>query len=160
MLCIDSTKPFLPSTLVECVQILSGLSILFAAGTYYFNRKLKRAEWLKSLYEKFYENNFYKEIRKWVDWNNIQDEIENNDDYHTKQEKFDDFLNFFEFIAILEGEKQIKLDEIEKMFAYYLGRIYYSIYCKDYIRDNGYENLEKLLAKMDKNKLLHETKKK
>jgi len=158
MLCSSEiSKPFWPQTLAEYVQILSGIGILFAAGTYYFNRRLKRAEWLKSLHEKFYEDDLFKKARKWVDYGDIEKELANDSD-HEKEEKFADYLNFFEFIGVLENIKQISLKEIRMLFTYYLTRIDNSKYCRDYILKFNYEYLGKLLKKMKENKYFLNTK--
>lgn len=36
--------------------------------TYWRNSSLKRAEWLYQLYEKFYEENYYKNMRQIIDY--------------------------------------------------------------------------------------------
>ena len=147
LLCSDS-KAFLPSTLVEWVQLFSGLGIIFAASTYFFNQKIKRAEWLKSLFEKFYENeHLYKDVRKWLDFGLLEKELAADND-HDKEEKLADFLNFFEFIAVLENGKQIQLSEIEKLFSYYLKLIKRTPICQKYIASYEFKNLPKLLDKI------------
>ena len=142
----------MPSTLVECVQIisyiLSGVGIIIAGVSYSNDRKIKRAEWLKSLFEKFYENDFYKDVRKWIDFEELSKELSIDDD-HTKEEKLGDFLNFFEFIATLESENQIRLIEIMKLFSYYLILIKKSEICKEYIIRYKFRNLQKLLDKIN-----------
>ena len=150
MIILDTEKPFCPTTLVEWVQLFSYIfsivAIIIALITYNSNKKLKRAEWLKSLFEKFYENQNYKSARKWLDFGEIELELSNDND-HIKEEQVSDFLNFFEFLATLEKENQITHTEIEHIFAYYLTKIKESDFCKKYIDAYKFENLKKLLNK-------------
>jgi len=147
---LDTDKSFCPLTLVEWVQlfsyIFSVVAIIIALRTYSSNKKLKRAEWIKSLFEKFYENQNYKNARKWLDFGEIENELSDDKD-HLKEEQISDFLNFFEFIATLEKEKQITQTEIEHLFAYYLTKIKESDFCKKYIEAYKFENLKTLLNK-------------
>ena len=58
--------------LVKIAQIvgfvLAGVSLVFTAITYFKNNKLKRGEWLKSLFEKFYEGKMFSKIRKEIEY--------------------------------------------------------------------------------------------
>jgi hypothetical protein len=128
--------------------LVSSVGITVAALTYFFNLRLKQAEWLKSLFEKFYESVNYKEVRRWIDFNRIEEEL-NDDEDGTKEEKFADFLNFFEFIAILEKLKQLNISKIRDLFSYYLKLIDNNSYCRNYIKEHGYKNLAKFLEKYD-----------
>jgi hypothetical protein len=148
-------KPFLPITLLEWTQLLSyllsGIGIILAGSTYYYNRKLKRAEWLKSLFEKFYQNSDYKDVRKWIDFDKDDKLLQialSEDKGHVNEEKLADFLNFFEFIATLESEHQITLSEIRKLFAYYIKLIKTTPKCTEYIVEFEFKNLQILLSKL------------
>jgi hypothetical protein len=52
---------------------LGGLSILVAAITYWSQRRIRRAEWLTSLFEKFFEGVGYKEARAWLEYGKLLD---------------------------------------------------------------------------------------
>lgn len=123
--------------------------------TFKANQRIRRAEWLRSLFEKFYESEKYKDVRRWLDFDDLrQKELGNdishfqNDAEHLKEEKLADYLNFFEFIAALEKLKQLSLNEIKLLFAYYLDRIKQTSICTEYIRAGNYRNLSNLLERI------------
>lgn len=139
---------FTLSNIKDVASIFSSIGVIFAVFTFYKNNQLKKAEWLKSLFEKFYESNNYKEVRRWIDFNVIEEELGNDTDGQ-KEEKFADFLNFFEFIAVLEKINQLDVKKIRYLFAYYLKLIDENNFCRKYIKENGYKNLNKFLEKYD-----------
>jgi len=59
--------------------------------------------------------------------------------------EFTDYLNFFEFVAVLWKSGQLKPDEIEDLFRYYLDCLEKNRKVRDYIAAKGYEYLDKLL---------------
>jgi hypothetical protein len=66
-----------------------------------------------------------------------------------KQEaRFTDYLNFFEYVAFLEGSRQLRVDDVRTLFGYYLGCLGRHSRVRNYIHDpaNGYEELRKLMA--------------
>ena len=65
-------------------------------------------------------------------------------------ELFVDYLNLFEFIASLWRLKQLSLEEINMMFEYYLRRLNDFDFIADFIRKQGFENLNALLIEMGK----------
>lgn len=137
--------------ILPIVQIISylvaGVGIFIAALTYRYNRNLKKAEWLKSLFEKFYENITYKEVRKLLDYSKLQTALDNDVD-NVNEEKLADFLNFFEFIAALKRAGQLDLGDVKSLFAYYLNLINNSELCIKFIQDYKYKNLEVLLREL------------
>ncbi len=54
---------------------LTSMGLWFAWLTYRKDQKIKRGEWLKSLFEKFYENDRYKEVRKWLDSGELTNKV-------------------------------------------------------------------------------------
>jgi hypothetical protein len=120
------------------------IAVPIIAGTwalYLFreNNRLKRAKWLKSLFKKFYESENYKECRKILDSGdrvNIS-QIEGIE----LEEKFTDYLNFFEFILTLMKLKQIERNEVEMLFDYYLRNIRNIDGIMEYLNKHGFENL-------------------
>ena len=85
---------------------ITALGIWLSWRTFKANQTIRKAEWLKSLYEKFYENSVYKDVRRWLDFEKLENELK-DDPENIKEEKVTDFLNFFEFIASLEKMKQL-----------------------------------------------------
>src|SRR5947209_6475965 len=79
MYCVGADRALLycGAVVIEFVSkvLVPGLALLctaigaaFAIHTYWRNAKTRRAEWLYSLYAKFYEDSFYKEIRSILDY--------------------------------------------------------------------------------------------
>jgi flagellar motility protein MotE (MotC chaperone) len=143
---------------VKIFQIIAfaaaALGIGYSAKTYAANRNIKRAEWLKELFDRFYKDNDFGEIRK---------EIDNDDTDNTRlkaflavnngnitnednEEKLINFLNFFEFIAVLEKKtKQLTKEKIKDLFRYYLRKIKSNVFLAGYIKKYDFENLRNLL---------------
>jgi hypothetical protein len=127
-------------TVQDLSQIVSALGIFIGVITYCRNLKLKRAEWLKSLFEKFYENPQYKIVRHKIDAGN---EL-------IKEKDLVDYLNFFEFVASLWKLNQIKKKEVLMLFEYYLNLLNHHPEIYQYIEKYGFENLISLLKMMGK----------
>ena len=141
------------NNLLPIFQVLSYFAaagaFVFTAYTYFRNNKVKRGEWLKALYEKFFEAEQYKEIRKEIDYKRLhiylkldeKAEIQND----TGEEKLADFLNFFEFISILQHRNHISKDEVNDLFGYYFDIIKGDKFLKNYTQKFGFEHLTKKL---------------
>jgi hypothetical protein len=128
----------------DLATIVGAVAALWAIYVYLTNSRLRRAEWLASLYEKFYERPDLKEIREILD-------CEGNDSaditklVRDEPSKFSDYLNFFEFVAVLQNSRQLKKAEIEDLFGYYLGCLENCPPVRNYIARKGYEQLDRLL---------------
>ncbi|HYJ37703.1 MAG TPA: hypothetical protein VEV87_03770 [Chitinophagaceae bacterium] len=123
------------------------IGIWLSWKTFKANQRVRRAEWLQSLFERFYEKDTYKDARRWIDFKLLEKELANDPD-HKKEEKLADYLNFFEFIAMLDKMKQLSLSEIKLLFLYYLDQIKQSAFCMQYVKESGYRNLSNLLARI------------
>lgn len=133
-------------------RLVAAVGILIAALNYRSQTKTKRAEWLKTLFEKFYENEKFKEVRKWIESGEIEKRIQPDDFVVTEdEEKLTDYLNFFEFIATLEAEGQLKKTDVNNLFDYYLKKLKGSASCLAWINrpDYGFEKLRTLLQKIE-----------
>lgn len=140
-------------TIVKIAQIAAytfgGLSLVITALAYRKSNKVKRGEWLKSLYEKFYEAEAFKSIRREIEYDRLhsflaldEKEVPTNEE---SEEKLVDYLNFFEFIASLQNRQHIKKEEVEDLFNYYFQKLHDSAFLRKYINGNGFENLAKVL---------------
>lgn len=140
--------------------ILPTVTILFTAAggfatifVFFRNSQLKRSEWLFSLFEKFFYESKYAEIRRIIDYSNpdelkkLLDDISSSEN-HDLEEKLVDYLNFFEFIANLWLLKQVPIIEISMMFDYYIRRLDDHDFIKKYIDKNGFEGVAKLVQKV------------
>lgn len=139
------------------IPIATILGGAFTIYTYWQNSRLKRTEWLYQLYEKFYEESYYKEIRRIIDYDQkdgikrLKNGIE-NDCEEELVELLVDYLNFFEFIASLEKLKQLTIKEIAMVFEYYILRIAKYDFLNKFLIDNRFDNLPELIAKLKKKK--------
>lgn len=138
---------------VKCFQIgaysAAILGIGFSAMSYLKANSLKRGEWLKTLFEKFYEDGSFSEVRKELEYGSLKGYLKYDDKGMAsdtkKEESFVNYLNFFELIAILQKGKHLNKVEIKDMFEYYLRRIKEDNEQKNYVERYGFENLHKML---------------
>lgn len=134
----------------------TGIAISTIAGgavaiyTYWRNSGLKRAEWLYQLYEKFYEQAYYKEMRHLIDYApeekiaKLRHGIE-NDCEDDLVEALVDYLNFFEFIASLWKLNQLPIKEIAMVFEYYILRIGDYDFIVKFLHDESFDHLPELI---------------
>lgn len=127
-----------------------GLGVFIAAFSYRHQIRIRQSEWLKSLYEKFFENPTYKEVRVWLDYGYLHEKLYEADKLKREEneEKFTDFLNFFEFIGILYTEKNLTFEHVYEVFDYYLKKIKVDGDCQDWIKKYSFEKLKALLKKV------------
>ena len=94
--------------LAEVLKALGGLiavlSFPFALLTYARSVRTRRAEWLASLHEKFFESDRYREIRRVLDYRpepEYADLIKaiTSQSHHALADELYRYLNFFEFLA-------------------------------------------------------------
>ncbi len=122
--------------------LVAATAAFFGIRTYAENSHLERARWLASLYEKFYEKDHLKRVREVLDSKAVAlQEIKQK----ISDAELSDYLNFFEFVAVLKKSGQLKQQEIEDLFGYYLGRLSNRPEMREYIVRNGYELLDELL---------------
>ena len=126
------------------------IGIFIALLNYRNQVRIKRAELVKSLYEKFFENNSYKEVRVWLDYGHLHARltVEDGQQQEINEEKFTDFLNFFEFIGVLYTSRQLTFKLVSEVFDYYLRKIKVDPDCKDWIDRYSFEKLKALLRKV------------
>ena len=138
-----------------CIDLewIKALAALLGAGAgiaailvYHSNSRLQRAKWLAELYEKFYERSELKQIRTLLDCG-ASDSAAVSALVRDESAEFTDYLNFFEFVAVLGRSRQLRKEEIEDLFGYYLNCLEKCRDVRSYISDKtkGYEQLDKLL---------------
>ncbi len=123
------------------------VAVLVAVINYRAQTRLKQAEWLKSLFEKFFENSTYKEVRVWLDYGHLHAKltVEDVTQRELNEEKFTDFLNFFEFIGVLFWRKHLTVEQVYDVFDYYLHKIKSDTDCQEWINQYSFEKLKALL---------------
>ena len=125
----------------------TGAGVLVAAINYRNQVRIKRAEWIKSLFEKFFESETYKEVRGWLEYGELHGKlvIADEEEKQMNEEKFTDFLNLFEFIGVLYSRKQLTFIEVCDVFDYYLKKIDADEDCTFWIDKYGFRKLKALL---------------
>lgn len=96
------------------------------------------------LVRKFYESGELKDVREILDCEGGQsaavDKLVNEESGN-----FTDYLNFFEFVAVLRKSRQLTQEEIEDLFGCYLDCLESCRAVRTYIAAKGYEQLDRLL---------------
>ncbi|HEY4208162.1 MAG TPA: hypothetical protein VGM31_15160 [Puia sp.] len=134
------------------IKLVAGVAalvaVIVAVVNYRAQTRLKQAEWLKSLFEKFFENSNYKEVRQWLEYGRLHQRltVEDQASREANEEKFTDFLNFFEFIAVLYVRRHLTVDQVNDVFDYYLKKIKSDPDCLNWIDQYSFEKLKVLLA--------------
>ncbi len=135
------------------VYTATTIGILVSAFSYFKNNKVKRGEWLKALYEKFFESDNYKEIRREIEYDRLNSflDIDNKGmaQNEINEEKLVDFLNFFEFISVLQIKKHVSESEVKDLFGYFITALKKNEFIRKYIQQFGFENLDKILIKYE-----------
>ncbi len=150
---MDCIKNILP--LFQILGLIATcIGIFIAAYTFYENSKIKRGEWLTKLFEKFYENKTFGDIRRELDYGRIESYLElnniSNAENEKHQEDFINFLNFFELISVLVKKDILDNADIKDMFEYYIKSIAKNDFIKkEFITKYGFENFENLLKKYE-----------
>lgn len=140
----------IPQTAYYIVAIIAAI---WALVVYRRNRRLEQARWLSTFYDKFYETEKYKRVRELLDsqkFDEISGMVDNEDP------DFTDYLNFFEHVAIFAGSKQLRTDDVEASFCYYLDCLKGHEKVRTYINnsDKGYEKLKAYLEARDDHRVL------
>lgn len=132
------------------IKIAGVIGIFVALLNYRSQVRIKRAELVKSLYEKFFENQIYKEVRVWLDYGYLHARLTVADkaQLEINEEKFTDFLNFFELIGVLHTSNQLTFKLVSDVFAYYLKEIKQDADCREWIDRYGFEKLKALLKRV------------
>ena len=150
--------------MIEIIKyiVIPGAAVFFAGiggaitiYIYYRNSQLQRAQWLYSLFEKFFYECQYADIRQLLDYpkaneqaiKRLQDVVKSHADVKL-EEKFVDYLNFFEFIASLWKLGQLPMREIQMMFDYYIRRLGDYDFVMNYLQCENFEGLAALVVKV------------
>jgi hypothetical protein len=132
---------------------------LLTVNDYAHKVSTEKAKWLFQLYEKLFENGPYKEIRRKIDFDDLEEikrlikmdreNLQFADNEKTEFDQFTDYLNFFEFIAYLHENNQLTSKDIKSTFEYYLRLLTgdKNPEIRGYLEKEGFEKLTALLAK-------------
>lgn len=135
------------TTMAGGAAVIAGFS---AAFTYRRATRARRAEWLASLHEKFFETDRYSRVRKALDYRPepqytaLAGAIAAEADHELADELYR-YLNFFEFLGSLEELGQISRKEIYALFEYDLRMINKHPFILAALSPQGFERLPRLL---------------
>ncbi|HEU5251189.1 MAG TPA: hypothetical protein VFW15_14465 [Thermoanaerobaculia bacterium] len=142
------------------MSAVGGISIALAAGgfllaawTFWKNTRIRRAEWLFQLYEAFSVRPELKPTRAALDYEGEPNRelfrcLDSDPENSKVLEPLVDYLNFFEFIAVLWRMGQLSVRETKLMFGYYLKGIGESKRLVQFCEKGGFRNLLSLLRKI------------
>ena len=142
------------ATFLESLKALGGivavLGFPIAVFTYYRTGRTKRAEWLSSLHEKFFETDRYSHVRSVLDYRSEPEysalaAAVTAETHHPLADELYRYLNFFELLAGLRELKQISDKEIKGLFDYDLKLIREHKFIVDVLKPQGFERLDALL---------------
>lgn len=131
-------------------KVFAAAGVFIGGLSYRKQTKTKRAEWLKALFEKFYEREEFKDVRRWIESGEIENKIDTGTTVSKEEEKIADYLNFFEFIATLKTDNQLTRKDVLNLFEYYLRKIKASEKCMGWVNNKayGFEKLRNLLGEI------------
>lgn len=145
-------------SLLELLQAALLLVSIFggtvAVITYRRDSSRRRAQWLQSFYEKFFEKPEYKKIRFILDYQPPEYEeiraVLESDAADERAEDVVDYLNFFEFMASLWRLGQISFEDICMLFDYYLRNLNSHDWLRKFVHEQGFESLDQLLGEIER----------
>ena len=141
-------------SLAEVSKALAGVIALTGATVtirnYRKSVQTKRAEWLSSLHEKFFETTRYADVRRILDYKPDPEHTQLRQAIETEThlpitDEFYRYLNFFELLASLRKLKQISDDEMIALFQYDLDMISQQEFIVNAVNCQGFERLALLI---------------
>lgn len=142
-------------TVAALFAVFGGLLALF---TFHRATRTRRAEWLASLHEKFFETDRYHRIREVLDYRHEPEYTELAQAvaagvHHKLADDLHRYLNFFELLGSLRTLKQVSDREILALFEYDLTMLRQHQFILDALAPQGYEHLPALLARLPARRL-------
>ena len=122
------------------------------------NQLIKRAEFYTKLFETLFKDPTYTEIREELD------SYEYSEEYYGELEKklkarggklfaqMTNYLNFLEYVMVLEKNKVITHADVIDLLDYYLTTLAKNRVAKKYIEELGFENLLKAINEVERKK--------
>jgi hypothetical protein len=151
-----TTFAIIKDIVIPCITVFvaSGAAIITII-IYHRNSNLRRAEWLYALFDRFFCQRTYTDIRRMLDYANedqvysLRDVLHSHSDERL-EEKLVDYLNFFEFLASLWKLGQLPIEEIKMTFDYYIRRLGDYEFILEYLQEQGFEGLLQLVTEVRK----------
>jgi hypothetical protein len=116
--------------------------------------RTRRAEWLASLHEQFFERGRYSRVRRALDYRADPDystlkAAVGGEAPHEIADELYRYLNFFEFMAGLGQLGQVSRREIQILFDYDLGMLRQHGFVMALLEPQGFEQLHELLGSLE-----------
>ena len=129
------------------------VGIPLAYVTYRRSVRTRRAEWLGSLHEKFFETDRYSTVRRVLDYREepVYSELGAavaSALYHPLVDELWRYLNFFELLAGLRQLRQISDEEILRLLDYDLRLIKSREFIQRALEPEGFDGLAQLLTSL------------
>ena len=140
------------TTVGGAVALVGGLvGGVFALVQFVHANRTRRAEWLASLHEQFFETDRYSRVRRVLDYPDEPQYIDlraavTTQRPHALADELYRYLNFFELLASLKELGQISTKEILSLFEYDLGMLRRHEFIVEALRPQGFEHLSELLG--------------
>lgn len=131
-------------------RLAAATAVVLAFLQYRRSVRTRRAEWLSSLHEKFFESARYDEIRQLLDYPDqpgfaALESAVTEGTFNPLANELYRYLNFFEFLASLRQLRQISNKEILTLFEYDLRMVTRHQFIIDALAPQGFERLPELL---------------
>lgn len=121
------------------LAIVGGFTAFFGVKGYWEKIQVEKAKWLSDLFRQFFIDPTYKGIRQKLDfddldqvrfliakelaWHYAKVPVSFATDERNLLDAFTDYLNFFEFVGLLQLNKRLTDDDINRVFDYYIKRL-------------------------------------
>lgn len=142
----------------DLLLILATLIALFyGLPRYKESVAAERSKWLMNLFQNFYHDENHKEIRKILEYDyerilgpilrkillqkRESQPVTLDDQEKETLDKFDDYLNFFEFTLYLVSLKQLREPDFKTMFRYFSTKLFKYYEITNYFKSYDYETL-------------------
>src|SRR6201996_9714962 len=148
-------------------------------GEYREKTHVEKTKWLSDLFKQLFVDQTFKKIRQQIDFNEMDDirelltkemawQVRGEMPTFSQQEKdlldsFTDYLNFFEFVGLLQKLGRLTDADIESLFDYYIRRfveVDSDNKIRRYLRHLNFENLNHLLNQVSQYVFVYGTLKK
>jgi hypothetical protein len=133
--------------------VLAIVGALVALATFRRAARTRRAEWLASLHEKFFETERHRRIRRVLDYRpepeytQVRQAVASGQ-HHDLADELYGYLNFFELLGSLRALRQISDREIVALFEYDLALLRQHPFILDALAPQGFEHLAALLSRL------------
>jgi hypothetical protein len=120
---------------------------VFALFRYWRSEQTQQTEQVREFFRMFFESDRHKHIRFVLEnpanpeFDKLRRDVLDDGAPRELEEKFIDYLNFFEFVVGLMHRRMVARREVEWMFQHFIDRLFAIDWVRDYIAEWGFEEL-------------------